>query len=219
MREALEAAGRPTRHELEAIVKCLASDVPCDRSNMGPMVTLLVQSTGLELDDNEVLPDDPDHVDNIPSDLPVMLPVTKPTQSTALQMPPDEGHASLVSLAPCLPDAPAGQDSETSVAELCGRRGRNPRWTLEEEDQLCQLLRQMGNSWEAIANQLGTGRTPIGVQQHWQILTGRRKRKRDLVDQVRPGAVHHAVLIGLSPGAMHHDARSLLCIMLLLVGS
>ena len=40
------------------------------------------------------------------------------------------------------------------------------------------LVQELGSTghWPAIAERLGSGRTTAGVEQHWQILTGRRKR-------------------------------------------
>jgi len=68
------------------------------------------------------------------------------------------------------------------VEDCTKRRGKNPRWTPDEEANLRQLLQELGNSWAPIAERLGTGRTAAGVEQHWQVLTGRRKRKRAQTD-------------------------------------
>jgi len=56
--------------------------------------------------------------------------------------------------------------------------GKILRWTPEEEAKLKQAVEEKGvrGQWQAIAEELGTGRTPAGVDQHWQIMSGRRKR-------------------------------------------
>ena len=75
----------------------------------------------------------------------------------------------------------------TSIGEAIGeasakkvRRSRGekvPRWTTEEEERLRALVGQQGDrAWVKVAEALGTGRTPAGVDQHWQIMSGKRKR-------------------------------------------
>ena len=56
--------------------------------------------------------------------------------------------------------------------------GKVSRWTQEEEDRLKALVLELGSSgqWQAIAERLETGRTAAGVDQHYQLMTGRRKR-------------------------------------------
>ena len=51
------------------------------------------------------------------------------------------------------------------------------RWTEEEETKLKELVEKFGThgSWAQIAEELGTGRTGGGVDQHYQIMTGKRK--------------------------------------------
>jgi hypothetical protein len=54
--------------------------------------------------------------------------------------------------------------------------GKVARWTAEEEDRLRSLVGNTGEAnWEGIAQALGTGRTGTGVDQHYQIMTGKRK--------------------------------------------
>lgn len=54
--------------------------------------------------------------------------------------------------------------------------GKVARWTPEEEDHLRALVGGIGEpDWEAVAQELGTGRTGTGVDQHYQIMTGKRK--------------------------------------------
>ena len=56
--------------------------------------------------------------------------------------------------------------------------GKTQRWSSEEDEKLKALVGVYGASghWPTIAEKLETGRTTAGVEQHWQILTGRRKR-------------------------------------------
>ena len=56
--------------------------------------------------------------------------------------------------------------------------GKVSRWTQEEEERLKALVHELGSSgqWQAIAERLETGRTAAGVDQHYQLMTGRRKR-------------------------------------------
>ena len=62
------------------------------------------------------------------------------------------------------------------------KRGRKrgttvPRWTPEEEDRLRALIEELGEKdWLSVAGRLETGRSPAGVEQHWQIMSGKRKR-------------------------------------------
>ena len=63
-----------------------------------------------------------------------------------------------------------GQHAESLMSEdPATRRVKNPRWTQEEDNHLRQSVQELGNSWQAIADRLGTGRTPTGVEQHWQV--------------------------------------------------
>ena len=60
------------------------------------------------------------------------------------------------------------------------QNGKMLRWTPHEEEHLRTLVGQHGatGQWARIASDLGTDRTAAGVDQHWQILVGRRKRRR-----------------------------------------
>jgi hypothetical protein len=60
------------------------------------------------------------------------------------------------------------------------RDRRNPgkvaRWTTEEEEHLRTLVGDVPEpNWGVIAQELGTGRTATGVDQHYQIMMGKRK--------------------------------------------
>ena len=60
-----------------------------------------------------------------------------------------------------------------------GGRGRIVRWTDDEEVRLRELVTEFGTrgqAWPVIAERLGTGRTHAAVEQHWQIMIGKRKR-------------------------------------------
>lgn len=69
--------------------------------------------------------------------------------------------------------------------------GKILRWTPEEEAKLKRAVEEKGvrGQWQAIADELGTGRTPAGVDQHWQIMSGRRKRYAQQSSKVRVAAV------------------------------
>ena len=60
--------------------------------------------------------------------------------------------------------------------------GKVARWTTEEEDLLRALVNELGagGHWAAIAERLAAGgfqkRTGAGVDQHYQLMTGRRKK-------------------------------------------
>mmetsp|Transcript_4560 Transcript_4560/g.9878 ORF Transcript_4560/g.9878 Transcript_4560/m.9878 type:complete len:419 (-) Transcript_4560:115-1371(-) len=55
--------------------------------------------------------------------------------------------------------------------------GKAQRWTQEEEVKLKEMVNELGahGHWTTIAERLGTGRSGGGVEQHWQIMAGRRK--------------------------------------------
>ena len=43
-----------------------------------------------------------------------------------------------------------------------------PRWTPEEEEQLREAVRELGEkAWPQVAERLGTGRSATGIDQHW----------------------------------------------------
>ena len=52
-----------------------------------------------------------------------------------------------------------------------------PRWKAEEEERLRALVKELGTkgTWSTIAERLETGRSKSAVEQHWAILTGKRK--------------------------------------------
>eukprot|EP00967_Tisochrysis_lutea_P094471 scaffold137339_cov33-Tisochrysis_lutea.AAC.3 len=52
-----------------------------------------------------------------------------------------------------------------------------PRWSEEEEVKLRTLVQEHGTKdWAKVATELGSHRSPAGVDQHWQILSGKRRR-------------------------------------------
>ena len=84
-----------------------------------------------------------------------------------------------------IPEATAEVVFVTSPAAADGageKRGRKsgtkvPRWTPEEEVRLRALVEELGEKdWTSVAGRLETGRSPAGVEQHWQIMSGKRKR-------------------------------------------
>ena len=121
-----------------------------------------------------------------------------------------EGESGVVAVAVLEGDAPAAAGAEgaavttTAIATVAGtppvakakreRRssGKVLRWTNEEETALRKLVAELGSSgqWTTIATRLGTNRTGAGVDQHWQLMTGRRKRYPN--DAKAPGAASPA---------------------------
>ena len=81
-----------------------------------------------------------------------------------------------------MPDA--SSTSTAVVADLAAKQkrqrkstGKQFRWTSAEEERLRLLVEELGASgkvWEEIAARLGSGRTPSGLKQHWQIMCGKR---------------------------------------------
>ena len=73
-------------------------------------------------------------------------------------------------------------DVMSPVAAEGEKRGRKsgtkvPRWTPEEEARLRALVEELGEKdWVSVAGRLETGRSSAGVEQHWQIMNGKRKR-------------------------------------------
>ena len=59
------------------------------------------------------------------------------------------------------------------------RGGTTPRWGPEEEALLRELVAELGekSAWSTIAKRLGTNRSASGVDQHWQIMMGKKKRR------------------------------------------
>ena len=55
-------------------------------------------------------------------------------------------------------------------------RRTSARWTTEEEAILKQAVGELGKGkWTVVAERLGSGRSPSAVEQHWQIVAGRRE--------------------------------------------
>mmetsp|Transcript_73420 Transcript_73420/g.177153 ORF Transcript_73420/g.177153 Transcript_73420/m.177153 type:complete len:513 (+) Transcript_73420:49-1587(+) len=79
--------------------------------------------------------------------------------------------------------------------------GKITRWTPEEEELLRGQVNDLGSTghWSEIALRLGTERTAAGVDQHWQIMCGRRKRRRTLKDDQNEGGALSEVNPGEAP--------------------
>eukprot|EP00966_Prymnesium_polylepis_P094450 2186239-Prymnesium_polylepis.1 len=98
----------------------------------------------------------------------------------------DEASSAVAALAA---GAAAASAAETAAAEQPQtkrrRRGQGmqvPRWTAEEEQRLADLVKECGErDWARVAERLNSGaerppRSAAGVDQHWQIMNGKRKR-------------------------------------------
>jgi len=73
------------------------------------------------------------------------------------------------------------------VRGMPSERGVAHRWTVDEESRLRALVGEIGkNKWAVIAESLGTGRSASGVEQHWQIMIGQRKRNSSAKTSLRP---------------------------------
>ena len=58
------------------------------------------------------------------------------------------------------------------------------RWTPEEEDRLRALVAEVGEkAWPIVAERLESNRSAAGVEQHWQIMSGKRKRNGERADK------------------------------------
>merc|ERR1740124_612822 len=79
--------------------------------------------------------------------------------------------------------------------------GKITRWTPGEEELLRTQVNDLGSTghWTEIATRLGTERTAAGVDQHWQIMCGRRKRRRTLKDDQKEGGALSEVNPGDAP--------------------
>ena len=71
-----------------------------------------------------------------------------------------------------------GQEKKDKEKQTCKRRrsGDFKRWTPEEEVKLKEV-KLKGEKWQAIAEELGTGRTPEAVHQHWKLMNKKQKRQ------------------------------------------
>eukprot|EP00316_Scyphosphaera_apsteinii_P000675 CAMPEP_0119299392 /NCGR_PEP_ID=MMETSP1333-20130426/1469_1 /TAXON_ID=418940 /ORGANISM="Scyphosphaera apsteinii, Strain RCC1455" /LENGTH=544 /DNA_ID=CAMNT_0007300803 /DNA_START=41 /DNA_END=1672 /DNA_ORIENTATION=+ len=87
------------------------------------------------------------------------------------------------------PQQNSGEQSQLGEGGESGKkRGRKsgtsvPRWNAEEEEKLKALVLELGDrAWKQIAERLGTGRSVSGLEQHWQIMVGKRKRNGSVVE-------------------------------------
>ena len=77
-------------------------------------------------------------------------------------------------------DGADGAHSGEKAKRTRQRGGNTPRWTEEEEKHLLQLRDELGErNWTGIAERLAIDRprrSAAGVEQHWQIMAGKRRR-------------------------------------------
>ena len=71
-------------------------------------------------------------------------------------------------------DGGSGGQEKKKEKQTCKRRENG--WTQEEEDMLKQA-KLKGEKWQTIAEELGTGRTPEAVHQHWKLMNKKQKRQ------------------------------------------
>lgn len=96
---------------------------------------------------------------------PPASPPRPPSSSPTLPLPP--AH-------PIMPSPPPEPEVKKRK-RACG--SSVPRWTCEEEERLKALVHSLGaKAWGEISRELGTNRSGSGVEQHWNIMTGKRKR-------------------------------------------
>ena len=78
-----------------------------------------------------------------------------------------------------------GEEGEPEKAKRGRKRGTHvPRWTPEEEDRLRALVAEVGEkAWPIVAERLESNRSAAGVEQHWQIMSGKRKRNGERADK------------------------------------
>ena len=70
-----------------------------------------------------------------------------------------------------------GQEKKEKEKQTCKRRKNEwIRWTQEEEAKLKEA-KLKGEKWKAIAEELGTGRTPGAVKEHWKLMNKKQKRQ------------------------------------------
>ena len=71
---------------------------------------------------------------------------------------------------------------ENALATTPTKRGRKsgvsvPRWTLEEEEQLRAAVQKHGErAWSKVVEEMGAVRSKSSIEQHYHIMTGKRKR-------------------------------------------
>jgi len=82
---------------------------------------------------------------------------------------------------------PPSRGSGVSLVRHASERGVAHRWTADEESRLRTLVAEVGKGkWAVVAENLGTGRSASGVEQHWQIMIGQRKRNSSQKAPLKP---------------------------------
>ena len=119
---------------------------------------------------------------------------------------PEVGSIPIVAAVP----VPMEDEEEADAEEDGGGRGRIVRWTDDEEVRLRELVTEFGTrgqAWPVIAERLGTGRTHAAVEQHWQIMIGKRKRNGQSTCR-RAAPLSAATTDAAAALAVHLAARS-----------
>ena len=102
---------------------------------------------------------------------------------------------------------PVHRERHRSMTRHPSERGVPHRWTVDEEARLRGLVNDIGKGkWAVVAESLGTGRSASGVEQHWQIMIGQRKRNSSAKTPLKPSSSNNQ---GLPPAPAAALANSL----------
>jgi len=116
--------------------------------------------------------------------------VTAVAQSTTLMDPMAIAHAAA---------AAAYHNQQMQLQMALNKRpggSKVPRWSAEEQARLMGLVTELGDkNWKEIAARLGNGRSATAVEQHYNIVIGKRKRSN-----AQEGEADAGPAIGLDEG-------------------
>ena len=109
---------------------------------------------------------------------PVQQPVAVLTEApTAIPMPSVVAgmEAAAAAIAVATPIDMEGEGSSSKRGRPAG--AKVPRWTPEEDETLKGLVAELGEkNWKEVAGRLEHGRSATAVEQHYNIITGKRKK-------------------------------------------